>query len=114
MSEGGFDSLLSSVLGNEELMKRISGIASSHSENTDDALPEVIEAIASSINTPRTEDERHEPKRDEGSKGAKRFDHSKSSRLLTALKPYLSDKRAQMIDSILRVEQIAEIIKITR
>lgn len=109
MSEGGFDTLLSSVLGNEELMSKISGIASAHSQNSDEALPEVIEAIASSMNTPREDGKDKEQER-----GRARLDHSKSTKLLVALKPYLSDKRAHMIDNILRVEQIAEIIKITR
>ncbi len=113
MSEGGFEEILSSVMGNEELMKKISGIANAHSKNTEEALPEVIEAITSSMNVSQESnakpEENHEKKHD-----AKRFDYSKSSKLLLALKPYLSDKRCQMIDSILRVEQIAEFMKITR
>lgn len=106
MSEGGFEDALSSVLGNEELMKKISGIANAHSENKDEALPEVIEAIASSMNVSK---EKGVEKKSGG-----RFDYSKNSKLLIALKPYLSEKRAHMIDSILRIEQIAEFMKITR
>lgn len=111
MSEGGFESLLSSVLGNEELMQKISGIASAHSNNKDEALPEVIDAIASSMGSPSDKNEKEEmdKKKDRG-----RFDFSKSSRLLLALKPYLSEKRCHMIDSILRVEQIAEFMRVTR
>ena len=110
MSESSFDSLLSSVLGNEELMNKISSIASAH-QNSDEALSEVIETIATTMNTPKQES--HESEK-VGENGRARFDASKNTKLLSALKPYLSEKRAQMIDSILRVEQIAELIKFTR
>ena len=49
MSEGNFDALLSSVLGNEELMGKISSIMSSHNGNQDESLPEVINAVSSTL-----------------------------------------------------------------
>ena len=107
MSEPSFDTLLSSVLGNEELLNKISGIASSH-ENSDEALSEVIKTIATTIDVPKLEDS------DKKDSSLIRKDKSKNTKLLVALKPYLSDKRAQMIDNILRIEQIAELIKLTR
>lgn len=37
---------------------------------------------------------------------------SKNSSLLIALKPYLSKERCQMIDSIIKISQLADIIKL--
>jgi len=47
MAEGNVNEVLSSVLGNKELMDKISGIiSSSKSENKEDVLPDVISAMA--------------------------------------------------------------------
>ena len=119
MSEG-FESLLSSVLGNEELMSKISSIAGTHGQNQDEALPEVIEAIASSIPSQgkgnEVDKENVEASVKESFEPAfKDFKaSSNSTRLLQALRPYLSEKRAHIIDSILRAEQIAELMRLTR
>ena len=114
MSEGNFDALLSSVLGNEELMGKISSIMSSHNGNQDESLPEVINAVSSTLGI-KSDD--MTKKQDEAIpisnvKGIPDF--SRNTRLLSALRPYLSEKRAQMVDSILKLEQLAEIMKLTR
>lgn len=108
MAEQSFEEILSSVIGNEELMSKVSAIAKAHDGNQDEALPEVIEAISSSFG-------KEESKKDfDNSKGKKFFDYSKNSKLLLALRPYLSEKRAHMIDTILKVEQIAEFMKVNK
>ncbi|MBO5374793.1 MAG: hypothetical protein J6A54_05040 [Clostridia bacterium] len=107
MSESSFEDALSSIMGNEELMSKISAIASSHGGNSDEALPEVIEAISSSLG-------RDSEKKEHREKQKSTFSHSKNAKLLLALRPFLSEKRGQLIDSILKVEQIAEIMKLSR
>lgn len=119
MSEASFEDMLSSVIGNEALMGKISSIMSSHGGNQDESLGEVIEAISSSIGTKSSESEKSESTSEIKSdakeailKGMPNF--SRNAKLLSALRPYLSEKRAQMVDSILRLEQLAEIMKLTR
>ena len=112
MSNDGFESMISSVIGNEELMNKISSALSSHNGDTSSAIPEVMEMISSSIGTDKSSSQ--EAKRESSELGKGSLDFSKNLKLLLALKPFLSEKRAQRIDNILKFEKIAEIIKFTR
>ncbi len=111
MSESSFESTLSSIMGNEALMSKISSIMSSHNGNRDESLPEVIEAISSSLG-----DDKNQENDEKSQKSVESVSKKATSKdaLLVALRPYLSDKRAKMIDQLLKLEQIAEIIKLTR
>ena len=122
MAEGNVNEVLSSVLGNEELMKKISGIiSSSKSENKEDVLPDVISAMASEINI--KEAKNSSEKTDEVSKKEEKPvdvsvfpSHSSrdSAALLKAMKPFLSKERCDMVDNLLKFEQLSELIKFTR
>ena len=117
MSEGDFESTLSSVLGNEELMNKISSVISANNGDKDASLPEVIQLLSSTVgaeNEGSRGEEDEKKKSDVREVSKKGRDFSKNARLLSALRPYLSEKRAMMIDSILKIEQIAEIMKLTR
>ena len=122
MAEGNVNAMLSSVLGNEELMKKISGIiSSSNSENKEDVLPDVISAMASEINIKEAKDS-SEKTEEVSKKEEKPVDvsvfssHSSkdSAALLKAIKPFLSKERCDMVDNLLKFEQLSELIKFTR
>ncbi len=122
MSENGIESALSSVLGNEELMKKISLAVEGKGGNKEASLPEVIDLISSSFKK-EGESKSIEQENDieassvidgKGKSGFNIPSFSRNSDLLCALKPYLSEKRVAMLDNILKIEQIAEIMKITR
>ena len=122
MAEGNVNAMLSSVLGNEELMKKISGIiSSSKSENKEDVLPDVISAMASEINIKEAKDS-SEKTEEVSKKEEKPVDvsvfssHSSkdSAALLKAIKPFLSKERCDMVDNLLKFEQLSELIKFTR
>ena len=122
MSDNGFESALSSVLGNEELMKKISLAVEGKGGDKEASRPEVIDLISSSFkkdgkDKSEGQDSATEASSVIGGKEKSGFNipsFSKNADLLCALKPYLSEKRVAMLDNILKIEQIAEIMKITR
>lgn len=122
MAEGNVNEVLSSVLGNKELMDKISGIiSSSRSENKEDVLPDVISAMAKEINVKGADDSKKKPEDvseiKENAVDVSVFpSHSSkdSATLLRAMKPFLSKERCDMVDNILKFEQLAEIVKLTR
>ncbi|MBO5212122.1 MAG: hypothetical protein J6B60_01125 [Clostridia bacterium] len=109
MNSESFDDILSSVIGNEELMGRISKIVNDHKgEGENAALSDVIAEISSSLqkdekaDTPSVKTEKHNP-----------FSSSNQA-LLCALKPFMSEKRRGMIDNILKIQQMSEIMKLVK
>lgn len=126
MSDLKLEGVLSSILENDDLMNKISGILSSHEGDTNASLPDVIGLLSSTMGINQGDDagksspppNESSEKRDEGT-GSHGLESllstvSRSSALLCALKPYLSEKRAQMIDSILKIEKITQIMKLVR
>lgn len=111
MSEQSFENVLSSIMGNEALMGKISSIMSSHNGDKDEALPEVIEAISASMGDKKSDD--GDSKNEKTSVPVSKRGGGRND-LLLALRPYLSEKRAKMIDQLLKMDQLAEIIKLTR
>lgn len=103
-----FDGALSGILGNEELMSKISSILGSHSGNKEEALPEVMEAISSTLGKENGDNKEEKVPKSVSEGGAS------MNSLLSALRPYLSEKRAALVDQLLKLEGLAEIIKLTR
>lgn len=108
MSDNSFEGALSGILGNEELMSKISSIVGAHSGNKEEALPEVVEAISSTLGGSKPE------KPEQNVLGSVSKKGSSMNSLLVALRPYLSEKRASLVDQLLKLEGLAEIIKLTR
>lgn len=125
--EKSLDQILNLVTSNPELMSKISSIASSGSEN---AIGDVVSLISPLIKNQDnvsfdTENESEEPEIDSISSEEKNSSESrvstisasfeksiaKSKDLLLALKPYLSKERCNMIDNVIRLSQIANVIK---
>ena len=138
MNENNFEDILSSVMSDGDLMNKISGIVKSNkSGDVATSLPDVIAALSPILNgdakgnTESTEKSNHE---DNKPKDAENIENTtaevfkknsgnilsmlsgsgRSSKLLLALKPYVSKERRDMIDTIVRVSQIADIIKTVR
>ena len=120
MKNEGFENALSSVLGNEDLMSKISSIVESKKGDKEASLPEVIDLISSfgknDDASQKAENGKEEVKTAsvKGGFGFNLPSFSKNTELLCALKPYLSEKRANMLDSLLKIEQITEIMKRTK
>lgn len=122
MSNESLDSALSSIIGNEELMSKISSVVNSNNKDMEKSLPEVMSLISESIGGSSEKKPNNDEKSDTVSTEPSTFDGifkgldglSRNHALLCALRPYLSEKRGQMIDSLLKLEQIGEIMKIAR
>ncbi|MGM9646048.1 MAG: hypothetical protein ACI3XS_05115 [Eubacteriales bacterium] len=139
MNENNFEDILSSVMSNEDLMGKISGIVKSNkSGDVTNSLPDVIAALSPVINGNKKNDSENKDEQSfesniksesEKSNTAETFlksgidsgnilsllaNSGRSSKLLLALKPYVSKERKEMIDTIVRVSQIADIIKTVR
>lgn len=139
MNENNFEDILSSVMSNEDLMSKISDIVKSNkSGDVTNSLPDVIAALSPVINGNKKDDSENKDEQSfeskiksesEKSNTAETFlksgidsgnilsllaNSGRSSKLLLALKPYVSKERKEMIDTIVRVSQIADIIKTVR
>jgi len=117
--ENNLEQILSTVTSNPELMKKISDVAKSGKE---DAISEVMSLISPIVS------EKKEPHSDEISSEEKAEDKSallasssinsigksisKNKGLLLALKPYLSKERCEMIDHVVKLSQIADVMKL--
>lgn len=115
------DSVLSSVMGNEDLMNKIKEVVQGNAGDTSSSLEDVISLIAPSI---KANTNSETTKNDEIiDTGAIKNDNnslisslgksiSKNASLLIALKPYLSKERGQMIDSIVKISKITDTLKL--
>lgn len=119
--DGNVNDIVSSVLSNPALMEKISGIVKGTKDgNIDEALPNVVAAISENINSKKKAEDKEEEKTAEASKiadGVSKLDKytgAKHVALLRSLKPFMSKSRCDMIDNILKFEQLAEVIKLTR
>ena len=129
--ENNLDSILSQISSNPDLMSKISEIASSSSDNKIADVVSLISPLVSSKNTATVSNEtvNAEPVQEDASnsteentsKGASNtlslgasFGKSimKNKALLIALKPYLSKGGCDMIDSVIKLSQIADVIKL--
>ena len=128
MTEGkSVNDILSSVLENKELMSKISGIVSENkSENKEDSLPDIIAAISQGLNNDTEKDSEEREIIDTGSKKTEEKSKSvatilskvkgnrESAALLRAMKPFLSKERCELVDNILKLEQLASLIDTVR
>ena len=126
------DSVLSSVMGNEELMNKIRDTVKSKNGDTTSSLEEVISLIAPTLNNTQNEDKKESStdtvqveskkadtsdtsiKEREISSFLSTFSHtiSRNTGLLIALKPYLNNERCQMIDGVVKISKLAEVLKL--
>ena len=127
MAEFNLEEVLSKITNNPEIMSKVSEIAKANKDGEiSDALPQVMEAIMPSVKAEDSEnkDERKdtdEPKSHSGvisplqvplEKMCQKI--NKNSKLLTALKPYLSKERCEIIDNIIKMAQVANLLSLTK
>lgn len=131
MADTSFDDMLKKITDNPELMTKISQIANStDGQGLTDKLPSVISAISDSIkndgeNANASEKTDTPPDKIDTSdeKPSASFalpvarlqeKISKNSKLLIALKPYLSKERCDIVDSIIKMAQVADLMKLVK
>lgn len=127
MADINFDEVLSKITSNPDIMEKISQIASKgDKDNIADKLPDVIAAISPAIND--SENKKSDEKTDTPANKTEKSDAninphfplpinklsekiSKNSKLLLALRPYLSKERSDIIDNIVKMAQVADLMK---
>ena len=130
MSELSFDEVFKKITDNPDLMSQISKIAKEADNlGIEEALPKIIDVIKPQIDGNSSEKDNEEqrktdtpaaktPKSDDASYSVpfKKLSEkiSKNSKLLIALKPYLSKERSDIIESIVKLAQIADLMKLAR
>ena len=126
MAENTLEEMLKKIIDNPDVMSKVSSIAEkSKDKGLESTLPEIIEAIAPQVS--KSAEEKHEktdtsPTKSEKSDVSLPTDTirklgekiSNNSSLLLALKPYLSKERGDMIDNIVKMAQIADLMKLAR
>ena len=131
MADISFDEMLKKITENPQLMTKISQIASS-SDGSDitSKLPLVISAISDSVandtESTKVEEKTDTPPNKSDTKDKKSSSDfalpvsriqekiSKNSKLLIALKPYLSKERCDIVDSIIKMAQVADLMKLVK
>lgn len=131
MADISFDEMLKKITENPQLMTKISQIASS-SDDSDitSKLPLVISAISDSVandkESTKVEEKTDTPPDKSDTKDKKSSSDfalpvsriqekiSKNSKLLIALKPYLSKERCDIVDSIIKMAQVADLMKLVK
>ncbi|MBO5312573.1 MAG: hypothetical protein J6B29_01270 [Clostridia bacterium] len=130
MAEADFEAIISSLAQNPELMSKISSIkSSSEGKGLEEMLPEVISAIAPLMEKGEAKQEKKENDTADDTIQASQDSASlkipfpisqigdkinKNSALLLALKPYLSKERGDIIDSIVKMAQVTNLMKLVK
>ena len=114
--------ILSSVMKDENLMNKIKDTVKNHGDDSSSSLEEVISMLSSKLNDGSGNDNKSVDEINETDSkndittqnNLNLLAHtlsrsvSKNSALLLALKPYLSKERCQVIDSVIKISQIAD------
>ena len=131
MADSSFDEILKKITDNPELITKISQIAKdSEGKDIESKLPLVISAISDSLNsenkndsTTKNADTPHDKSHTSIENSSVDFSLpisklqdkiSKNSKLLIALKPYLSKERCNIVDSIIKMSQVADLMKLVK
>lgn len=122
------ESVLSSVMGNDDLMNKIKNIVKSNNSDSSASIEDVISLIAPALSQNDTNEvkdtvskkeeknntqELNLPKNGlDGIIGSLSNTISKNTDLLIALKPYLCQERCQFIDGVIKISRLADTIKL--
>lgn len=128
-----FEEILKKITDNQDVMSKISEISKNTDKDVSDKLPDVIAAISPLLNGGDTA-ERSNSFEEKTDTPASKTEESaafldgkipmpvakigekitKNSGLLLALKPYLSKNRCDVVDSIVKMAQVADLMKLIR
>ena len=124
MAENDFTDILEKIASNPDVIEKLTSITqSSAKDNPQEGLSKIMEAISPVINQ-GTRNEKSEkadtPPRKSGEQAlsvplAKLGEKiTKNSKLLVALKPYLSRERCEIIDTIVKIAQVGDLMKLMK
>jgi len=124
MAEGSFEEILEKISKNPDIIEKITAITKDTSkESPYDRLPEIMSAIAPALSNEASEEKAEKtdtpPEKsdlaDIGLPIAKLGEKiAKNSKLLLALKPYLSRERGEIIDTVVKLAQVSDLMKLVK
>lgn len=131
MAESSFEEILEKISNSPDIIEKISSITkNASSSNPYESLPEIMAAIAPALqdkdgkqdiqNKSQSAEKTDTPpeKSDFGELGlpigkiAEKI--TKNSKLLLALKPYLNRERSEIIDTVLKLSQVTDLMKLIK
>lgn len=132
MADLSFEDAFKKITENPDIMSKINELSKDNSSgNIEDVLPKLMSILSTEINSSDSQESKSAqntdtplPKITESGNFSQsslslpilKITNSitKNSGLLCALKPYLSKERADVIDSILKITQVTELMKLAR
>lgn len=124
MAENDFNEILNKIASNPDIIERLSSITQGAAkEGTQDSLSKVMEVISPLINQSSNakDDEKTDTPPHKSSEQALSIPLAKigekitkNSKLLIALKPYLSRERCEIIDTIVKIAQVGDLMKLVK
>lgn len=128
-----FEEILKKITDNEDVMSKISEISKKSDGDVTDKLPDIIAAISPLMNGEKNVEqnsdfsEKTDTSASKNEESPSSFDSklaipvaklgekiTKNSKLLLALKPYLSKNRCDVVDSIVKMAQVADLMKLMK
>ena len=128
-----FDEILKAITENQDIMSKISEISKKPNGDVADRLPDIINVISPLINSEKkSEQDIHLSEKTDTpaakieNSGVNSFGNSsfpigkigekitRNSKLLLALKPYLNKNRCDVVDSIIKMAQVADLMKLMK
>lgn len=124
MADSTFDEIFERIASNPDIIEKISSITKGISQDSSyDSLPKIMEAIAPILEG--NESDKKSEKADTSPTKNTTNDLSapllklsekitKNSKLLIALKPYLSRERCEIIDTVVKFAQVGDLMKLVK
>ena len=124
MADNNFDEILEKIASNPGIIEKISHISENvTNNNAQESLAKIMEAI-SPVVAPKENDKSGEKSDTPPVKSndtpfslpiAKLGEKiAKNSKLLIALKPYLSAERCEIIDTVIKIAQVGDLMKLVK
>lgn len=123
MAEFSFEEILEKISKNPDVIEKITSIAKNAGDNPYEHLSEIMSAIAPTINNENDEMKEEVAEKVNSAPKAAGLDIpiaklgekiTKNSKLLLALKPYLSRERSDLIDMVIKMAQVTDLMKLVK
>lgn len=105
MAEADLSKIVNLIMENPKLIEEIKNLASQKSGTAEEPVSEIVP------DTPDTQSEESESVTASTYKSANEQTRERRNGLLAALKPYLSEKRSQAIDSMMSIADIIDVVR---
>ena len=124
MADNTFEEILESISKNPNIVEKISEISkSSNKDNIYDSLPKIMYILSPLLSSEETKESNEKattplPKSEADSLSVPlaRLGEkiTKNSGLLLALKPYLNKERGEIIDTVVKIAQLGDLMKLIK